>query len=147
MTEIASAVIVPLQKLDKMDIHDHCNDCKEIQSKLDQKTEENEMLLQHICALEERLSALTGLFEDWVKSDKEGLTKPRQINDKKVSGTAKTSKEMLLEIDSLDPSPEDELDYEGRQAKAREISVEQKKRNKWRKTGMKTLSLENRDVL
>ena len=145
MTEIASAVIVPVQKLDTMDIH--CNDCKEIQSKLDQKTEENEILLQHICALEERLSGLTGLFEDWVKSDKEDVTKQRQINqDKKVSGTTKTSKEMLLEIDSLDPSPEDELDYEGRQAKAREIAAEQKKRNKWRKTGMKTLSLDNRDV-
>merc|ERR1711973_312062 len=124
----------------------HCNDCKEIQSKLDQKTEENEILLQHICALEERLSALTGLFEDWVKSDKEDVTKQRPINhETKVSGTAKTSKEML-EIDSLDPSPEDELDYEGRQAKAREIAAEQKKRNKWRKTGMKILSLDNRDV-
>ena len=87
--------------------------------------------LRHCTALTEELLLVSR------RSKNGGTKQPQQLSSAKAATSTAEEQQHIVAKD-------DELDFEGRQAGARNVSAEQKKRTKWRRTGVKAISADNR---
>ena len=95
-------------------------------------------LSNHLLEADEKLRHCTALIEELLLSRqaRRGGPKHQQLSSAKTAISIAEEQHIVAE--------DDELDLEGRQAGARNLSAEQKKRTKWRRTGIKAIRADNR---
>ena len=128
---------------------------EQLKMELEEQKTENFKLTKHISALEELIGAYVYVVKGLLK-ESSAVEKRTAFQRSRCAGSGNSSSSQeslekhfhaISEYQNMGAKcMSEELDLEGRLAGARSLSSEERKTTKWRKTGLRKISVDHRDT-